>query len=80
MMCLIDYFIMSQTNVQTFILSLQLLMRFVDDFLLITREPEIARQFLTAVTEGKYIRSLHACTVMALLMYICDTVLLGRLY
>ena len=45
-------------------------MRFVDDFLLITREPEIARQFLTAVTEGKYIMSLHACTVMVLLMYI----------
>ena len=33
-------------------------MRFVDDFLLITREPEIARQFLTAVTEGKYIQEL----------------------
>ena len=36
-------------------------MRFVDDFLLITREPEIARQFLTAVSEGKYIMYVATC-------------------
>jgi len=29
-----------------------LLMCFVDDFLLITREPEIARQFFTTMTAG----------------------------
>lgn len=50
-------------------------MRFVDDFLLITREPEIARQFLTAVSEGKYIMYVATC------MHSHGTVnVLGRLY
>ena len=29
-----------------------LLLRFVDDFLLITREPEVAREFLTTLEHG----------------------------